>query len=121
MRSRLLFVVATLIAFLGFAAVWLSPLLPVAGTPPEAFENISCSQCRRCELMLAWGSHALRTTRCMLPRITCPLPWTFAFSRTRSRARARCRSTVWKNDPRPQHLPDRDVRAGGRRHGRSSA
>ncbi len=105
MRSRLLFVVATLIAFLGFAAAWLSPLLPVAGTSHlEAFKDISPlarADAMLTSWMLAWGSHALRTDPLHLyhANIFYPLPWTFAFSENliASAVLVTPVDVVWKN------------------------
>src|SRR5437660_4162282 len=86
MRHRLLFVVATLVAFLLFAAAWLWPLLPVADTSyVEAFKDLSPlarADAMLTSWMLAWASHALRTDPLHLyhANIFYPLPWTFAFS-----------------------------------------
>jgi hypothetical protein len=86
MRPRLLFVVATLLAFLVFATTWLSPLLPVADTSVlEAFKDLtplSRADAMLTSWMLAWGSHALRTDPLHLyhANVFHPLPWTFAFS-----------------------------------------
>jgi hypothetical protein len=86
MRARLLFVVVTLLAFLLFAAAWLWPLLPVAGTSTlESIKDIpplARADAMLTSWMLAWGSHALRTDPLHLyhANIFYPLPWTFAFS-----------------------------------------
>jgi hypothetical protein len=86
MRPRPLFVVATLLAFLVFVAIWLAPLLPVVGTSNVvAFKDASIlahADAMLTSWMLAWASHALRTAPLHLyhANIFHPLPWTFAFS-----------------------------------------
>src|SRR5258706_6294902 len=86
MRSRLLFGLATVAAFVVLTLVWAAPLLPIMRTGhlssvPDP-NDLGRADALLTSWMLAWGSHALRTDplRLFHANIFYPLPWTLAFS-----------------------------------------
>jgi hypothetical protein len=86
MRTRLVFPLATAVAFLLATLWWTRPLLPALGTsylgPVKDPTLLGRSDSMLTSWMLAWSAHALRTNPFGLfhANIFHPLPWTLAFS-----------------------------------------
>jgi hypothetical protein len=86
MRSRPIFVSATLVAFVVFTLVWAAPLARRLTTSylqaSEDVADLSRADAMLTSWMLAWGAHALRTDPLGFfhANIFHPLPWTLAFS-----------------------------------------